>query len=153
MVKTKHALSQRKLAAEILKCGVHRVFIEPEFFDEVQMAISREDIRGLIKQGIIRKKNKKGISNVRVKLKQERKKKGRARGLGKRKGTAGARTPSKRKWINTIRPQRRALKELRDNGRIDRSIYRKIYLRAKGGSFRSTADMYRHLEEEKLLKK
>lgn len=144
--------AQRRLAAEILKCGEHRVWMDPEFIDEVLMCITREDIRNLIKAGIIKKKHKAGNSKARINKRRDRKRRGRARGIGKRKGNATARTPKKRKWINTIRPLRRELKKLRGEGQIDRSVYRKMYLKAKGGSFRSVASMRRYLKEQKLIK-
>jgi len=145
--------AQKRMAAEILNCGENRVYIEPHYLDEVEMAISREDVRSLIKDGIIKKRQIKGISRARARIRHERKKRGLARGYGKRKGTKNARTPHKRKWINTIRPQRRTLKQLRDDGKIDRSTYRKLYLRAKGGSFKSVAAMERFMKENKMLKK
>ena len=145
--------AQKRMAAEILKCGIGRVYIEPDYIDEVIMAITREDIRNLIQQGIIKKRQKEGISKFRTNLRRARKKKGRARGYGKRKGVASARTPNKRSWINTIRPLRRELKKLRDTGKIEKSVYRKMYLRAKGGSFKSVATLHRYLREQKLIKK
>jgi large subunit ribosomal protein L19e len=145
--------AQKRMASEILKCGLHRVYIEPNYVDEVNMAITREDIRNLIQQGIIKKRQKIGISKYRTNLNRLRKKRGRARGFGKRKGVAGARHPSKRAWINTIRPLRRELKQLRDTGKIERKVYRKMYLRAKGGSFKSVATLQRYLKEQKLIKK
>ncbi len=145
--------AQKRMAAEILKCGIHRIHIEPDYIDEVIMAITREDIRNLIQQGIIQKRQKKGNSKYRTNLRKERKKRGRARGYGKRKGVATARNPTKRSWINTIRPLRRELKQLRDTGKIDKSVYRKMYLRAKGGSFKSVATLHRYLREQKLIKK
>jgi large subunit ribosomal protein L19e len=145
--------AQKRMAAEILKCGIHRIYIEQDFIDEVIMAITREDIRNLIQQGIIQKRQKKGISKYRTNLNKLRKKRGRARGYGKRKGVATARTPTKRAWINTIRPLRRELKQLRDTGKIERDVYRKMYLRAKGGSFKSVATLQRYLKEHKLIKK
>lgn len=145
--------AQKRMAAEILKCGIHRVYFEPEYVDEVIMAITREDIRNLITQGIIQKRQKKGISKFRTNENKQRKKRGRARGYGKRKGVASARNPSKRAWINTIRPLRRELKELRNTGKIEQGVYRKMYLRAKGGSFKSVATLHRYLREHKLIKK
>ena len=117
------------------------------------MAITREDIRNLIQQGIIQKRQKKGISKYRTNLKRERKKKGRARGYGKRKGVASARNPTKRAWINTIRPLRRELKKLRDRKLITTSTYRKLYKNAKGGMFNSVAQMHRYIKEKELLRR
>ena len=40
-----------------------------------------------------------------------------------------------------IRAQRRTLKGWRDDGILNRSAYRRYYLRAKGGNYRSVAHM------------
>ena len=69
------------------------------------------------------------------------KRKGRRKGHGKRAGTANARNPRKNRWMRTIRSQRRVLKELRDEKTIEPSQYRRYYLKAKGGSYRSIAHM------------
>jgi len=145
--------AQKRMAAEILKCGENRVYFDPYLIDEIKMAITREDVRNLIKEGIIQKRYKKGISNFRKKLRHERKKRGRSRGLGKRKGTKHARTPKKRAWIKRIRPIRRELKKLRDRKMIAASIYRKLYKNAKGGMFTSIAQLNRHIKEKELLKR
>ena len=141
------------MAAQILKCGENRVFIDPYLIEEVKMAITRNDIRNLIKEGIIQKKYKKGISKYRKNLNHERKKKGRGRGLGKRKGPKGARTPKKKAWMKRIRPQRRLLKKLRDRKQITTTNYRKLYKNAKGGMFASVAQLNRHIKEKELLRR
>ncbi|MFX1360998.1 MAG: 50S ribosomal protein L19e [Promethearchaeota archaeon] len=145
--------AQKRMAAEILKCGVNRVYFDPYLIDEIQLAITREDIRSLIKEGIIRKKYKKGISKYRKNLHHQKKKKGRARGLGKRKGTKYARNPKKKAWMKRIRPQRRELKKLRDRKLITAAIYRKLYKNAKGGMFNSVAQMNRYIREKELLRR
>jgi large subunit ribosomal protein L19e len=43
--------------------------------------------------------------------------------------------------MRTIRSQRRVLKELREDATIAPSQYRRYYLKAKGGSYRSIAHM------------
>ncbi len=145
--------AQRRMAAEILKCGVNRVYLDPYLTDEIKMSITREDIRNLIKEGIIQKRYKKGISKHRKNIRHERKKKGLSRGLGKRKGTKKARTPKKRAWIKRIRPQRKELKKLRDRKLITISTYRKLYKNAKGGMFNSVTQLNRYLKDKELLKR
>jgi len=145
--------AQKRMAAEILKCGENRVYFDPYLIDEIKMAITREDIRNLVKEGIILKKYKKGNSKYRKNLRHERKKKGRARGLGKRKGTKYARLPKKKRWMNRIRPQRRELKKLRDRKSITTATYRKLYKNAKGGMFNSVAQMNRYIKEKDLIRK
>ena len=53
------------MAADILKCGENRVYFDPYLIEDIKMAITREDIRNLIKEGIIQKRYKQGISNSR----------------------------------------------------------------------------------------
>ncbi len=144
--------AQKRLAAEILKCGKNRVYIDPEFIDDVSMAITREDIRNLIKNKIISKREKIGISRIRANLKLKQKQKGRGRGIGSRKGKKTARSPPKRNWINRIRPLRRELKKLRNTRKIEVSVYRQLYLKAKGGAFNSVATLYRYIDENKLMR-
>ncbi|MHA1776277.1 MAG: 50S ribosomal protein L19e [Promethearchaeia archaeon] len=142
--------AQKRLAAEILKCGIHRVYIHPEYIEDVLMAITREDVKNLIKNKIITKRSKIGISRYRAKLNKEKKQKGRSRGLGSRKGNKTARSPKKRNWINRIRPLRRELKKLRDTEQIEVSTYRTLYLKAKGGAFNSVATLHRYIDEHKM---
>ena len=117
-----------------------------------KMAMSKDDIRALIKEGVIKKKQKKGISSARVKKLKEQRKKGRRRGPGSRRGAAGARTPQKERWMATIRALRKTLRHLRDTGKIDRKLYRKLYRMAKGGAFRSRSHLFLYLREHGLLK-
>lgn len=145
--------AQRRMAAEILKCGENRVYLDPYLIEDIKMAITREDIRNLVKEGIIQKKYKKGISNYRKKVQHERKKKGLGRGLGKRKGKKGARTPKKRLWIKKIRPLRRELKKMRDRKLITTTTYRKLYRNAKGGMFNSVSQLNRYINDKELLRR
>lgn len=143
--------TQRRIAAAVLDCGIDRVWIDPENLEKVKMAITKDDIRLLINDGIIVKKQEKGISSARKKEVQEQKRKGKRKGPGSRKGAKGARTPKKEKWMNTIRPLRRMLKELRENEQIERSAYRKLYRMAKGGAFRSRNHMKLYMKEHGIL--
>ena len=131
--------NQKRLAAKILKCGENRVWINPDYIDEVASSVQADDIREFIEEGLIRAKAVKGTSRVRARSRQEQRRKGRQKGQGKRMGTANARNPRKNRWMRTIRSQRRALKDLREADEITPSQYRRYYLKAKGGSYRSIA--------------
>ncbi|MFX1392542.1 MAG: 50S ribosomal protein L19e [Promethearchaeota archaeon] len=145
--------AQKRMAAEILKCGENRVYFDPYLQDEIKMAITREDIRNLIKEGVIQKKYKKGISNYRKKYLHERRKKGKGRGLGKRKGTKHARFPKKKAWITKIRPIRKELKKLRGRKLITTATYRKLYKNAKGGMFNSVSQLNRYIKDKELFRR
>ncbi len=140
--------NQRRMAAEILGCGNNRVWIDPNREEDVADAITRADIRTAIESGTIRAMAKKGVSRGRARYNHEQRSKGRQRGPGSRKGPAGARTPTKRDWIQTIRPIRTTLRELRDSGKISKKVYRVYYMRAKGGMFKSRAHILTHLKAD-----
>jgi Ribosomal protein L19E len=67
---------QKSIAAKILKCGKSRVYIDPKALDDVSEAITREDIRMLIKKGLIKKMPKKGNSRSRIRKNMKQKQKG-----------------------------------------------------------------------------
>jgi large subunit ribosomal protein L19e len=139
--------NQRRIAAAVLKCGVHRVWLDSEREADIENAISREDIRGLIDEGAIRAKPVKGVSRGRARLLTAKRAYGHCRGHGRRKGGANARTPTKRAWMKKIRAIRRELRVLRDDGSIDVTLYRRVYRKAAGGQFRSVAHMKAQLEQ------
>ncbi len=144
--------NQRRMAADILKCGKNRVWMDEDRLDEIAKAVTKEDVRVLIKGGAVKAKQKKGISSGRKKYVASQKTKGRRKGQGSRKGAKYARLPRKRRWIKTIRPLREYLKELRDTEQIDRSTYRLYYRKSKGGEFRNRHHLKTHLISDGVLK-
>lgn len=144
--------NQRRVAATILKCGVNRVWIDPNRTEDVAIAVTREDVRGLITSGFIRARQKHGSSRGRIRFAKAQRSKGKRKGQGSRKGAKFARFPKKQRWISTIRPIRAQLREFRDQDLIDRRIYRKFYLYAKGGMFKNKGHLITHLKAENLLK-
>jgi len=138
--------NQKRMAAAVLKCGINRVWFDPERQADIEAAISRDDLRELIEDGAIKARVVKGNSRGRARERMAKRAYGHQRGPGRRKGAAGARASSKRTWIGKIRAQRRALREMRDDGTIDRSLYRLMYRRASGGQFRSVAHLTAHVE-------
>ena len=145
--------SQRRMAAEILKVGKSRVWIDPERVEDVELAISREEIRRLIHEKAIRKLPEKGISRGRTRMLHEKRKKGRRRGHGSRQGPKGARFPRKKAWIIRIRAQRRRLRELRDKHIITESVYRRLYIMAGSGVFRSVSALERYMDAHNLRRR
>jgi len=145
--------SQRRMAAEILKVGESRVWINPERIEDVELAISREEIRRLIHEKAIMKIPEKGISHARTRMLHEKRKKGRRRGHGSRQGPKGARYPRKKAWIIRIRAQRRRLRELRDRHVITESVYRRLYVMAGSGVFRSVSALERYIDTHNLRRR
>ena len=144
--------NQRRLAASILKCGEHRVWIDPDRTEEIAKAVTRDDVKLLVKGNAIQAMQKKGISSGRDAYAKAQKQKGRRRGHGSRKGAKYARLPRKERWINTIRPIRVHLRELRDNQKLTPTLYRKYYRKAKGGEFRNKHHLHSHLVSDGVIK-
>ena len=144
--------NQKRLASEVLKCGVNRVWIDPDKIEEVSNCITRADIRVAIDSGIIKAKPKNGTSYGRIRHAKAQKAKGKRKGPGSRKGTANARVRDKRRWISIIRPIREELKTLRDEGKITPSVYRVYYRKAKGGVYKSRRNLRMHMINAGYLK-
>ncbi|HEX7392842.1 MAG TPA: 50S ribosomal protein L19e [Thermoplasmata archaeon] len=144
--------NQRRIASQLLKCGVNRVYIDPNRAEDVTDAITRADVRTLINSGAVYARQKKGVSRGRAEHNIAQRRKGRQTGQGSRRGKKGARKPSKQRWMQAIRPMRQKLKELRDEGKIDTRTYRKYYLQAKGGVFKSRPHLVSHMRAEGILK-
>ena len=142
---------QRKIAAALLDCGENRVWMDPTALEDIAGAVTKEDVRELIEQGLIKRKPEKGISRARINRRKAQRRKGRRRGHGRRKGRKGARMSKKELWMRRIRPIRRRLKYLRDSGTIDRRTYRILYRKAKGGEFRSVAHLNAYLESQGIM--
>lgn len=143
--------NQKRLAADIMKVGKGRVRIDPDRIEEVAGAVTRGDVRKLVKAGVISSVQKQGVSRGRGRHLDAQKAKGRRVGPGSRKGAKYARLPRKERWMALIRALRNELRDMRDKGAIDRSVYRDYYMRAKGGQFRSRAHMVSHMKTEGVL--
>jgi len=145
--------SQRRLAAQILKVGTNRVWIDPERLEDVQVAITREEIRKLVHEGAIRPAPKKGVSRVRACVLHEKKKKGLRRGPGTRGGSSRAKITKKQAWMQRVRALRKKLHEWRANRVITENAYRRLYLIAGSGTFGSVADMERYAKAHGFWRK
>jgi len=141
---------QKRLAAEILKVGTTRVWIDPDDTDRVASAITREEIRKLIHEGSIAKLPETGISRGRKRTRRKELLAGRHKGPGHRKGGL---KPGKSEWIVRIRSIRRKLRGLRDKRFITTDVYRKLSLMSKGGAFRSAAHLDEYIEAHKLVRR
>jgi large subunit ribosomal protein L19e len=142
--------AQKRLAAEVLKVGTSRVWIDPDFQDEVSLAITKDDIRRLVDEGAIQKKQKRGVSRGRARHAMQQRRKGQRKGPGRKKGKATSKLSGKDRWIRKIHPIRRELKRLRDEGIISPGVYRNLYLKAKGNVFRNTAHLRTYISERNL---
>lgn len=141
------------MAAAVLKIGSNRVWIDPERMEDIESAITREEIKKFIREKAIRKLPEKGVSRARARVRHEKKKMGRRRGPGGHAGPHGARAPRKEAWMSKIRAQRGELFKLRSKHAVTPEAYRSLYLKAKSGSFRSVADLKRYMDAHNLRRK
>ena len=144
---------QKRLAAQILKSSESNIHLDSSRLDEIKEAITKADVKSLIKDKAIKSKKIRSTSRYRIRKNQLQKNKGRRRGSGSRKGSLNARISKKRRWINHIRVQRRLLQSLREKKIIDKSVYRSLYLKSKGGFFRSKRHLKIYMEEHEFIKK
>jgi large subunit ribosomal protein L19e len=140
--------AQRRLAADVLDVGENRVWFDPDEQGDIAEAITREDVRELVAEGLIDAKEKSGNSRGRARERDAKRAYGHQKGPGSRKGTAGARENEKDSWTKDIRAQRRKLRELRDDGELSPGEYRDLYNKARGGEFRSVQYMMNFIENE-----
>merc|ERR1719391_2003451 len=128
---------QKRLAADVKKCGRNRIWLDPNEANEISMANSRFNVRKLIKDGLIIRKAVKMHSRSRVRKNLEAKRQGRHTGIGKRRGTREARMPTKVLWMRRQRVLRRLLWKYRQTKKIDKHIYHYFYRHAKGNAYKN----------------
>jgi large subunit ribosomal protein L19e len=145
--------SQRRLAAQILKVGQNRVWIDPERMDDVEAAITREEVKKLIHEKVITATPEKGVSRARAKTIREKKSRGRRKGVGSKTGAGHAKISKKEAWMSRIRSLRKRLRELKATRVITETTYRKLYGVAGSGKFESVADLERYLKAHDLWRK
>ncbi|MCW4033851.1 MAG: 50S ribosomal protein L19e [Candidatus Bathyarchaeota archaeon] len=145
--------SQRRLASEVMKIGESRVWIDPERIDYVESAITRDEIRKLVKEGVVKALPQKGVSRARARVFHEKRKKGLRKGPGGKSGPARSKISKKQAWINRIRPIRRRLTELKETRAITESAYRKMYDMSESGVFESKAELERYIRTHNLWRK
>jgi len=139
--------AQKRLAADVLDVGENRVWFDPDAQGDIAEAITREGIRELVADGIIDAEQKQGNSKGRARERSEKRQYGHQKGPGTRKGKAGARQDEKEEWQDSIRAQRRKLRELRDSDEITSEQYRELYRKSAGGEFQSVRYLLNYIDE------
>jgi large subunit ribosomal protein L19e len=133
--------------------GLNRVWIDPNRTDDVEVAITRAEIKKLIHERAIKDLPIKGVSRARARVLHEKKKEGLRRGAGSRKGSKRAKITKKDLWMAKIRALRRKLREWKAARAISDDAYRRLYMVAQGGRFGSVGDMERYAKTHGMWRK
>ena len=144
---------QKRVTASLLGISPKRVWFDSNRLDEIKEAITKSDLRSLIKDRAIQIKQKRGISSGRNKKNIEQKKKGRRKGPGSRQGRRTTRLPRKLSWMLRVRLQREFVNYLKDKKLIALETYRDLRSKIRGGFFRSKRHIKLYLDEHNLFMK
>ena len=122
----------------MLGVGETKVWINPAEKAKAEEAMTKDDVRNLIAEGVVKKRQTNFQSRGRARKLIAKKQKGRKRGYGKRSGTFKARFNSKASWMKNVRAQRRVLRELKEKSPalFEKVNYRALYNKIKGGFFK-----------------
>lgn len=134
------------MAADILKRGESAIWISPDRIADASSALTRDDVRALILQGVIRAKPLRGTSRARGRQRDLLRRKGRKK-EGSRKGHS---SNQKQNWTAHVRAQRKYLKTVK--GALKEGAYRDVYLKIKGGMFKSRAQLSHYIKDNNLMK-
>jgi len=128
-------LNKRKeLASKVLGVGKNKIIFDSSSLEEIKEAITKQDIRDLYQQGIIRiryqlgrkqkekRKTKKGPGKIRIRVK-----------------------PGKRGYIISVRKLRNYINELRIQGKINRETYQDLRKKIKSRLFKNKASLKDHM--------
>jgi len=127
---------KKSLAAKTLKVGKAKVVFNIDRLEEIKDAITRQDIKDLVKSGAITVKQNKGRrTNV---ARRHRRRQG---SFKKKVGTR------KQDYVKMVRKLRNYLKELVRHGTIDKEKHKELRKQIRNKKFRSKRNLKEYIEK------
>jgi large subunit ribosomal protein L19e len=133
--------NKKRLASKALKIGKARIVLVESRLDEIKEAITKQDIKDLVKSGAIRIKPKKGRRKV-----EKRKTK---RHEGKIKMKVSNR---KQEYVKITRKLRAYAKELKNKGKLGPEEFKDIRKKISAKIFKSKSQLKDYLKESEAIK-
>ena len=126
---------KKKLAVKTLGVGKEKIIFNNSRLDEIKEAITRQDIRDLVKSGaIVIKENRGRKTNIKRKTRRK---------AGSIKVKVKQR---KQEYVKLIRKLRNYLKELKKQGKLDGKKYKELRAQARNRKFKSKRNLRESLE-------
>jgi large subunit ribosomal protein L19e len=129
-------IKKKKLAMRLYKVGSDRVLFMNSRLNDIKEAITKQDIRDLVKDGAIIIKEVKGRS--------KNKKKKKIRSVGNVRKKINTR---KRDYMNLTRKLRSYVDFLKENGKITKEERKELRKRIRTKEFKSKSNLKEHMEE------
>ena len=133
-------MKKKLLAARTLKIGKERIMFMQARLNEIKEAITKQDIRDLVKDGAIVVKEIKG------RLKNKKRKTRRSTGNIRKKPNT-----RKKDYVTLTRKLRTYVEYLEKSGKISKDEKKELRKRIRNKDFRSKANLKEHLGD--ILKK
>ena len=137
----------KRMAADIMGVGESKIWIDSTQMTKAVEAMTRDDVRNLVAQRIVRKRKDHGHSRGAARILHAKKVLGRKKGPGKRTGTKKARSQPKKQWQERVRALRQTLRALKTSGTM-KGNYAQHYRKIKGNYFRGKKHLLQIVEGE-----
>ncbi len=126
---------KKQIIAKMLGVGKGRIKFDPEKISDIEDAVTKQELRSLINDGV--------ISIVSVKGQKTKKEEKKRRGYGSRKGKKTARMGKKERWVKQVRALRNYLKSVKSQ--VSKEKYWEAYRKIKGGEIKTIARLKEYL--------